>query len=191
MRYQPDFTYAKIFSEPYPHSWIAQLFPSEANREMRSWLDGWDCWEHTVTDFYEQYEFSLRSTKLPPSLEFVTGGEMIAALTDWMMSTFAAPELVVSDVVVHCLHPGHKIGIHNDHIEDGETHRLLIQLSDDLVGGDLLIFEGMDARSLKRIIKPKFGTAFAFAISDNSYHAVSTVEKGLRYTLIYSFCRKQ
>jgi|TARA_R110002049_G_C9173900_1_gene562317 hypothetical protein len=190
MRYQPDFTHVKTFSEPYPHSWIAQLFPTGANREIQSWLDGCGCWEHTVTDFYEQYEFSLQSTKLPPSLEFVICGEVIAALTDWMMSTFTAPELVVSDVVLHCLHPGHKIGIHNDHTEDGESYRLLIQLSDDLVGGDLLMFEGMDARSLKRIIKPKFGTALAFAISEKSYHAVSKVEKGLRYTLIYSFCRK-
>jgi hypothetical protein len=191
MRYQPDFSQAQMFSDPYPHAWIAQLFPSDANREMRSWLNSCDCWEHTVTDFYEQYEFSLQNRKLPEPLAFLTSGEMVAALIAWMTSTFAVPELVVSDVVVHCLHPGHKIGIHNDHIEDGETHRLLIQLSDDLVGGDLLMFDGMDARSLRRVIKPKFGTAFAFAISTISYHAVSTVEKGLRYTLIYSFCRKQ
>lgn len=190
MIYQPDFSHAQVFNEPYPHSWIAQLFPSDANREMRSWLHTCDCWEHTVTDFYEQYEFSLQSTKLPASLEFFTDDEATAAMTDWMVSTFEAPELVVSDVVVHCLHPGHKIGIHNDHIEGGETHRLLIQLSDDLVGGDLLMFKEMDSRSLRRIIKPMFGTAYAFAISTDSYHAVSKVENGRRYSLIYSFCRK-
>jgi hypothetical protein len=192
MTYQPDFSDAQVFTEPYPHAWLAQLFPSDANYEMRSWLEACDCWEHTVTDFYEQYEFSLQSMKLPASLEFLTDGEVIATMTDWMVSTFEVPELVVSDVVVHCLHPGHKIGIHNDHIDGGETHRLLIQLSDDLelVGGDLLMLEKMDPRSLRRIIKPRFGTAYAFAISADSYHAVSEVKEGRRYSLIYSFSRK-
>ena len=80
--------------------------------------------------------------------------------------------------------------IHNDFIEEGESHRILIQLNRgwlDEQGGLLMLFGSSSPGDVQRVIRPLHRSAFGFSISDCSYHAVSTIAEGERYTLVYSF----
>ena len=86
--------------------------------------------------------------------------------------------------------PGQRIRIHNDFIPGRETHRLLLQLNRDWsedCGGMLLMFQRPQPDGISRMIQPSSCSALGFAISPDSHHAVSTVHKGQRFTLVYSF----
>ena len=50
-----------------------------------------------------------------------------------------------------------------------------------------MFFAGPEPESINKVVEPKNGSVQAFAISSRSYHAVSTVHDGERYTLVYSF----
>lgn len=50
-----------------------------------------------------------------------------------------------------------------------------------------MLFSGPEATEVARIIRPIHGSATAFEISPTSFHAVSTIQMGARYTLVYSF----
>jgi Rps23 Pro-64 3,4-dihydroxylase Tpa1-like proline 4-hydroxylase len=185
----PDFSLARLSDQPFSHAWLPRLFTGEANESIYAWLESELPWRHVRTRFYEQYEFSFKDVVLPAELRFLASRQLLQAIGDWLAGAFQSDALHPVDVVVHCLYPGQKIGIHNDYIKGGETHRLLLQFGKDVEGGETLLFEQMDARSLRRIIRPVFGTAFAFAITPHSYHAVSRILQGKRFTVIYSYRR--
>ncbi|QHN05363.1 2OG-Fe(II) oxygenase [Granulicella sp. WH15] len=94
------------------------------------------------------------------------------------------------DITAHKLNRTQKIRIHNDARPDGETHRFLIQLNrgwSDENGGMLMLFRGPEVETLEDVILPTSRSAFGFEISPASYHAVSQVHQGDRYTLVFSF----
>ena len=94
------------------------------------------------------------------------------------------------DLTAHKLLPGQKIRIHNDFIPDAETHRVLIQLNSgwkDENGGILMLFNSDNASDIHRAFRPLHNSCVAFAISPQSFHAVSTIHASERYTLVYSF----
>ena len=88
---------------------------------------------------------------------------------------------------------GQRIRIHNDYIPGAETHRVLVQLNNgwaDDNGGLLVFFNSDDPADIHRAFRPLHNSCVAFAISPSSYHAVSTIHGGERYTLVYSFYQK-
>ncbi len=107
-----------------------------------------------------------------------------------MLSPIADAPLTLVEVTAHKLVSGQTIRVHNDYRPKGETHRLLIQLNRgwaDEQGGLLLLFGSAGANDVRRILRPTHRSAMAFAISPLSFHAVSTIQRGERYTLVYSF----
>ena len=97
-------------------------------------------------------------------------------------------------VIAHKLVENQHIGIHNDFIQGGESHRLTVQLNRGVsgtTGGYLILFQSEQPEDIHRILKPQNNTALAFAISLGSYHAVSTQYAGDRYTLVFSFYEKE
>ena len=186
----PSFALARSYEQPFCHTWIARLFPDEVNDAILRWLLEDLPWHHTRTSFYEQFEFSLHDVQPPREVTFLVSTWTLAAIGDWLEKTFDVPLVEPVDVVAHLLVPGQKIGIHNDHLPDGETHRLLMQLGHDVAGGVTMLFEHMAPESIRRMVRPVHGTALAFAISPRSFHAVSRVEQGRRFTVVYSFRRR-
>lgn len=94
------------------------------------------------------------------------------------------------DVTAHKLVPEQTIRLHNDFVRDGESHRLLLQLNrgwEPAQGGYLMFFAGPEPETVSKVVEPRNGSVQAFAISPRSYHAVSTVHAGARYTVVYSF----
>jgi hypothetical protein len=84
---------------------------------------------------------------------------------------------------------GQTIRIHNDYIGGEETHWILVQINrgwDDANGGMLMLFDGPRMEDVARVVRPLHASATGFEISPPSFHAVSTIHSGERYTLVYS-----
>ncbi len=154
------------------------------------WLEHGAPWQLTNAEFYEQYEFSLLHTPLPPAVEELACQGTLESLRHLMSIQFEQPMSGLVDVTAHKLVAGQTIRIHNDFVPGGESHRLLLQINrhwDHRHGGYLMLFSGTDPESVNKIVMPKNGLILAFSISPRSYHAVSTVHSGERYTIVYSF----
>jgi hypothetical protein len=50
-----------------------------------------------------------------------------------------------------------------------------------------MLFRGPEVETLDDVILPTSRSAFGFEISTASYHAISQVHQGDRYTLVFSF----
>jgi Rps23 Pro-64 3,4-dihydroxylase Tpa1-like proline 4-hydroxylase len=96
------------------------------------------------------------------------------------------------DLTAHKLIPGQRIRIHNDYIPGEESHRILIQLNrgwNEENGGILMFFASDNASDVQDAFLPTHNTSVAFEISPRSFHAVSAINSGERYTLVISFYR--
>ena len=157
--------------------------------EILGWFERDAPWNHVQTDFYEQYEFSCHDAT-GDQAAWLTDKPLLDALRDTLANVFGCELCEDVTVVAHKLVGGHRIGIHNDFIPGQETHRFVVQLNrglDDEAGGFLMLFGGEDPADVKRVLRPRSLSGFAFEISDRSYHAVSAVHSSIRYSVVYSF----
>ena len=185
----PELISIRYDTLPFEH-FLGCCEHSETCREWLDWLETDAPWTLTTTDFYEQYEFSLLHASLAPAVHRLACPETLTALRHWMRRYFHRALSERVDVTAHKLISGQTIRIHNDYIPDGESHRLLLQLNrgwEPSHGGYLMFFDGPEPESVSRVMEPTSGSVQAFAISRRSYHAVSTVHQGERFTIVYSF----
>ena len=145
------------------------------------------------TDFYEQYEFSLLHTTLPPTVSPLVTPEAIGAVRRLVTANF---NVVLDDrttLIAHKLVSGQRIAIHNDYLTGQETHRLVVQLNRGLraeAGGFFLLFNSFDPRDVHRVIRPVSRSGLGFAISAASNHAVSRLYEGRAlYASVLLLCR--
>jgi len=185
----PEFSSTNYNTEPFAHSVGHCILPVDCE-EWLSWLEGDAPWRFTATDFYEQYEFSLLDVPFGAVVERLACTETLTSLRRWMTRQFGQPLSGRVNVTVHKLVAGQTIRIHNDYLPEGESHRLLLQLNrgwNAEHGGYLMFFGGPEPASVAKVVEPVHGSVQAFAISPRSYHAVSTVHRGERFTVVYSF----
>lgn len=163
---------------------------SAFGERLLDWFESGAPWHLKVASFYEQYEFSLLDADLPTEIGALCDADTLCYLRREVGGLFQTRLADPVDVTAHQLVPGQRIRIHNDFIPGRETHRLLLQLNRDWseeCGGMLLLFQRPEPEAVTRMIWPTSCSALAFAISPKSHHAVSTVHKGQRFTLVYSF----
>ena len=180
----------EVFSKPFHYIVSPEAFDSEAGHTVLTWLESDAPWELVEADFYEQFEFSVWEAQLPTRLSFLREHAFLAAIKRRIAELFEVDLGRHVDITAHKLVPGQRIRLHNDFIPGAETHRLLIQLNrgwQDDNGGLLLFFNSADPADLHKIFLPVHNSAVGFAITTTSYHAVSTIHAGERFTLVYSF----
>ncbi|GAA4509219.1 hypothetical protein GCM10023172_42390 [Hymenobacter ginsengisoli] len=185
-----DFTACPLTKQPFPYFCTPAMFTPEFEHEVRAWLEETQTWEFTRTDFYEQYEFSLLHLDVPPQLRELISPATICKLEADMAAMFQTESLELVGATIHKLTDGQRIGVHNDFIEDAESHRLIIQINEGWTpahGGYLMLFNSASAQDVHQLVLPASNSAFGFEISPASYHAVSTVRDFARYTLVYTF----
>ena len=185
----PELDAVRYGTLPFDH-FVASGMEPGAGQAWLEWLERDAPWEIAATNFYEQYEFSLLHTPLAPVVRSLASEETLTTLRRQMTRHFRHPLSERVSVTAHKLLPHQTIRIHNDFLPGGESHRLLLQLNrgwQPECGGYLMFFSGSDPESVARLVEPMNGSVQAFAISPRSYHAVSTVHEGERYTLVYSF----
>jgi Rps23 Pro-64 3,4-dihydroxylase Tpa1-like proline 4-hydroxylase len=176
--------------EPFPHATAMSPLPSDLCGALLEWFEGDAPWRLRVASFYEQWEMHLDAVSVPSAVRSAVSDEVAARLSAGLLLPIGARLPRLTEVTAHKLLPGQTIRIHNDHLEDGETHRILLQLNrgwSDEQGGLLMLFGSAAASDVRRIVRPLHGSSFAFEISPRSFHAVSTIASGERYTLVYSF----
>ncbi len=189
-----DFTTCPLSKQPFPYFCTPAIFNPKFEQEIRTWLEETQTWEFTRTDFYEQYEFSLLHLDVPPQLRELISLATIRKLEADMAAMFQTEPLELVGATIHKLTNGHRIGVHNDFIEDAESHRLIIQINEGWTpdhGGYLMLFNSASAQDVEHLVLPASNSAFGFEISPASYHAVSTVIDFTRYTLVYTFRQRQ
>lgn len=177
--------------EPFPHFRIEGMVDAEFGDAILRWLQSDAPWRLWIESFYEQYEFSLLVDPPPRNLCSIVSDKFVDRLRA-LLSThlLANSEFGLVDITAHRLVPGQTIRIHNDHLNGEETHRFLIQLNSgwDLAkGGLLILFASVSPEDIAAIFQPTHRSAFGFEISERSFHAVSTIRDGERFTLVYSF----
>ena len=176
---------------PFPHLRVPQILAPAASAAVLDWLSCRAPWKLRVEDFYEQHEFSLLSSDLGEQVKPLVAHDTVNLVREELRNAFGITNgLALVDINAHRLTPGQTIRIHNDFIKGEETHRLLVQLNSGWTehnGGLLMLFRGPEPESVANIVLPRNGSGFAFEISPRSYHAVSRIVEGERYTLVYSF----
>lgn len=180
----------ETFSEPFPYVVSPQGLDLAVSRRILAWFESDAPWRLVKTDFYEQFEFSLLDVRLPRELTFLRTPDFLTLMKSRVAKLFRAVLGDRVEITAHRLVSGQRIRLHNDFIARTETYRILIQLNrswKDENGGFLLFFDSDDPSDLHKIFRPVHNSAVGFAITPESYHAVSTLYAGERFTLVYSF----
>lgn len=188
---EPIFTDAVVCRAPFLHVKIPSIIPEQSADSALRWLATAAPWKLRVEHFYEQEEFSLLTAKPAGEMGFLVASSFIEPLRHEIRNRFRLQNLpAVVDVNAHRLTPGQTIRVHNDFLDGEETHRVLIQLNDGWAveqGGLLMLFDGPTPEEVHSIIVPKHRSGFVFEITHRSFHAVSQIKHGERYTLVYTF----
>ena len=185
-----DIETVDIRSQPFRYFLAVRCVTTALERALLAWFEGEAPWRLVQTDFYEQYQFSLLDTTLPPAVSPLATPEAIAAMRAVVAVNFHVALDDRTRLVAHKLLSGQRIAIHNDYLAGEETHRLVVQLNRGLrteAGGFFLLFNSLDPRDVHRILRPVSRSGLGFEIGKKSNHAVSRLHEGERYTLVYSF----
>ena len=190
MRPVLDLSSARLETEPYPFSVVSGALCGAAEQTTLSWFEQAAPWNLTEESFYTQHEFDMRRVELPPNVARLAADSTLAALRELVAALFRRRLRPAVDMTAHRLTTGQRIRIHDDHLENGETHRLVVQLNRGWTAGDggyFLLFGGPSPEDLRVVLAPMSRQALLFEISHRSYHAVSRVARGERYSIVYSF----
>jgi len=185
-----NLSYAVSRSRPFQCFTVPQVISEELEEALLAWFESGAPWQLTVMDFYEQYEFDFRDLELPAILKPLFSEDTLNVLRRRVGALLGATLKPQIEITAHKLNRSQRIRIHNDARPEGETHRFLIQLNrgwNEANGGMLMLFHGPEVEMLDEVIAPTSRSAFGFEISTASYHAVSQVYQGDRYTLVFSF----
>lgn len=182
--------HSQFETSPFPHLSCPLVLQHSTDIHLHDWFETTNEWSLTEADFYTQYEFVLSKESLPENLGCLLDPKTIGIIKLAFQEKFQTQSLETVSIVAHKLVDTHTIGIHNDHINGEETHRLVIQINpywDSSKGGFLMLFNSPDPNDVSKIVQPISNSAFGFEISEKSFHAVSTVRNFSRYSVVYTF----
>jgi Rps23 Pro-64 3,4-dihydroxylase Tpa1-like proline 4-hydroxylase len=187
-----NLTNAVVSNIPFPHFTAASVLPQDNIKNLYKWFLATTEWHLVETDFYEQYEFSLLKALLPDELKNLISEQSLSEIESLFKQNFNVKSLQLVDVVAHKLINSQHIGVHNDYIDEEETHRMVLHINPewkDENGGFLMLFNSSNSQDFSKLVKPINNTVFGFEISRRSHHAVSQIHDFVRYTLVYTFKR--
>jgi Rps23 Pro-64 3,4-dihydroxylase Tpa1-like proline 4-hydroxylase len=182
----------QVQTNPFKYFVAKKFFTEEYANYLLEWVQNHTSWKRVVEHFYDQYEFRINENdSLPNFIKVLIETEFLQKVKRCAEYAFKVDLKNKVDVDFHKLLPGQAISIHNDYTSnpDYETHRIVIQLNNNMTtknGGILCTFGSNSIDNIDKAIKPTHNSCFGFEISKDSYHAVSPVIYGERFTLIFS-----
>jgi Rps23 Pro-64 3,4-dihydroxylase Tpa1-like proline 4-hydroxylase len=185
-----DLSSARLETDPFPFAVVPDALCGGIEQAALSWFERGAPWHLTEESFYSQHEFDMREIELPSDIAQLAAGATLAALRELISQLFHRRLRATVDMTAHRLTAGQRIRIHDDYLEEGETHRLVVQLNRGWAAGDgghLLLFGGRKPEDVRVVLAPASKQALVFEISRRSHHAVSEVVRGERYSIVYSF----
>lgn len=190
MRPVVDLSSARLEMDPFPFSVVPDALCGGVEQATLSWFEQAAPWRLAEESFYSQHEFDLRGVELPSDIAELADGTTLAGMRELVSELFHTRLGTAVDLTAHRLTAGQRIRIHDDYLEGGETHRLILQLNRGWTAGDgghLLLFGGLQPEDVRVVLAPMSKQALLFEISQRSHHAVSEVVRGERYSIVYSF----
>ncbi len=171
--------------EPFLHLHAQHIISSEQEKNLLLWLEGSSGWLHKVEDFYGM---DLSASDHCDASAMLCSRPFLFTLKKLMEQWFDVTLSSKIRIWAHLLRPGNGIGIHNDNTPN--EFRFVLQLNSGWEisqGGFTLLIEGKNPHNLKKAVIPASNTALAFRTDAFSYHAVSEVRAGNRYSLVFVF----
>lgn len=190
MRPVVDLSSACLETDPFPFAVVSKALCNDVEQDALSWFERAAPWNLTEESFYSQYEFDMRNVELPSDIGQLVTEATFSALRELISALFQRRFRTTVDVTAHRLTAGQRIRIHDDYLEGGETHRLILQLNRGWAAGDgghLMLFGGREPEDVRVVLAPVSKQALIFEISHRSHHAVSKVVRGERFSIVYSF----
>lgn len=188
-----DLAGAQRTEQPFPHFACAGSLDVAMAEPLLRWLEDDAPWRVFTDDFYEFEGVNLRDTELTADLKVLVGDAFLDGVRrdfERIFDTRLGPR---AGVAVQRMLPGRDIGVHTDFGPERQTHRLVVQLNRGwtLAQGGLLVLldEARPERITDRhcLYLPEHRSIVGFEISERSYHMVTRVREGARYSLCISF----
>ncbi len=182
-----------LFSEPFPHFVCPEFLDAATADVLLAWLEARP-WRSVGLDGYEGYcDVPLTSGNLPRDLDGLVAPGFLVQLRQLMAQFFSIDGSGDVRATAHRILTGGALSAHTDVSHIRFTHRLLVQLNrgwEPECGGLLCLHAGNPHTSqepLWKSVPPIHRSGFAFEISERSFHSVTPVLHGQRYTLSYTF----
>lgn len=189
-----SFDGAEVSLDPFSHFTVPACMDARAAELLLGWFETAAPWRHRgEDDFYDCFDVNFRTITVPPGLDFLVGDPFLAGVRRAFESLLGAKLGAKMDVTAHKLVPGYRVGVHSDFGPIKQTYRFLVQLNRGFTvdnGGILMLFDEespQETSNNHRYYLPRHQSAVGFEISERSFHAVSTVRTGERYTFCVSF----
>lgn len=181
-------------SEPFRHVVLPRFLSPWLSARLLEWLELNKEWGlRRIDDFYETHDLDLTRNELPASLAVLSGAGFRGEARGFIEQTFRVSLRERVDIMAQKMVAGQSIKVHTDYGPVGQSYRLLVQVNRGWrvdQGGLLMLLDTdvpRDVSDRHFYYLPVHGSALAFEISPVSFHAVSPIHKGTRYTVAYSF----
>lgn len=187
-----------VHEKPFTHFVVPNLLGSKTRTALINWFEEEAPWRPRHEDFYDSFNMNLREAHLPKNLSFLIEYSYLNVVRGQMEKIFSTKLASKIDVAGQKMIHGYRLGIHTDFIPEQQcySHRLLIQLNRGWTvenGGLLILLDHENPSPESKTHKyylPYNSSGYGFEISPRSFHAVSPVRHGERYTLCFSFYRE-
>lgn len=181
--------------DPFENVQFRSILAPELADGLLAWCENQAPWKYRKEPFYEVFEVNLATAKRTDLIESLLSRETLHEIRTFVSNYLGCTLDEHVDVGAHRMSPGFKMGIHTDYGNTKQSHRLFVQLNrgwSASYGGLLVLVDeerpkGPSPRH--RYVVPMHGSGMMFEPSQKSYHAVSEVNEGERYTLCFSFYR--
>jgi len=184
---------AQLVQTPFKHFAIKDCLAKSAGDKLLQWFETAAVWkDQEIPDFYSMNVLELTDAELPQDIGWINHPDCLRSVRSDLERLFSRKLLGAIKIDAHIMTPGHRIGIHTDFGSTKMTHRLVIQLNRGWAvsnGGRLVLLPERspeESKEKQKIYFPLHCSAVGFEISDRSYHAVTPILSGERYTLRYS-----
>ena len=185
---------AGVSNRPFPHLEAENSLDAALADALLTWFEENAHWQIKKLNGYTGYtDISLFPGDLPSELDLLLLPETFSHLRSCMGKFFAIDPEGYVRVTAHRLLAGASLRPHTDLAPLRFTHRLIVQLNRGWTranGGLLCLADNerfCNEQKSPKLITPTHNNAFAFEVSQRSFHSVTQVVKGERYTLSYTF----
>ena len=176
-------------TDPYPHIVSPRFYTEQFADTLLGWLETESNWALNESMRYEQYELGFSGFTHCRDIQGLWDGGVLGRIRDGVTRAIGFPVSSRINISAHKMFPGQQTYIHTDKVPH-ETHRIVVTLNRGRPadsGGNLVLLSGSKPADMAVVFKQISNSAVCFGLDSRSYHAVSRVKSGTRFTIIYTF----
>ena len=182
------------YNDPFRFWHVSGMLPASKHHALKMWLEQREAWQPVDGGFYCADVFGITDDRhVPATLHGCLGRAGHAWLEAFASRLFGELMQLHGPIVLHRMQDGQGVGIHSDHPLAGEeTHRIVLTVcrqQQSGVGGHFVLLGGTHPQDARALIPLHGNNAIAFRLDDVSYHAVTSVRAGRRFSVVMSFRR--